>query len=146
MTTPVRSYPATFADLLTMRVPPAVAEAWHNTWSSPFAGDYLKTMRPEVLECDDGRLGAIGVNLVYPFGPGQPIPWVWFVKDAQAPASSLRDAIRFGRAWLDQNARGAFTSAEPMFSTAPTENTVYVRLLRVLGFKDHGNGVWQWPS
>jgi hypothetical protein len=141
MTETLSLTPAGIADLLALPAPAVVRDAWEATWASPHAEDAHAAMRPHLLRSAGEPLAALGVNTVAA-PTGDLYPWVWAVPNAERrpTRSELVAGIRLARWWLDDHAPGHVTTPQVW------DDPSYTKLLRVVGFNDHGSGVWVWRS
>lgn len=134
--------PATLSDLRRFPVPALIWDAWAATWTSPTAERDAELTRPTLVLGEDGHpFAVLGTNCFLTPG-GVLVPWVWAVPHAERRPTrrEVVSGIRVARQWLDENARGYVTV--PQVDGDPS----YAKLLRVVGFIDHGTGVWSWPS
>lgn len=132
--------PASLEDLRHFVAPAPVWDEWARMWSSPYAKTLFDAMKPSLLVGED-PFAVLGVStLAAP--DGKLYPWVWAVPHAtvRPTLAQTKEGIRIAREWLDDHARGHCTTPQVW------EDPSYAKLLRVVGFTDHGSGVWTWRS
>jgi hypothetical protein len=148
--TRVEMVPAEPADFVDIEVRPEEADDWLGVLQQPEFLDLLPKLKPVTFRRkDNGRPMAImGLGLIETAMPGLALPWVWAALDRITVREwgGLRFALEIRankpiiKRWLDDNARGFYTSPQILGEGSKP----FTKVLAMVGFRDRGHGLWQW--